>query len=73
MPTQDLKPETDTNTATLVWLVEALEHARSIGQTKAVWYLEEVADEVVFEAEMAARRTSGFGFGFDPFPRTVCL
>ena len=46
----------DTDTATLEWLVSALEHARSTGQTKAVGYLEEVADEVVFEVEAAARR-----------------
>jgi hypothetical protein len=48
--------ETDEETATLVWLVSALEHARSRGQTKVVGYLEEVADDVVFEVEAAARR-----------------
>jgi hypothetical protein len=48
----------DTATATLEWLVEALEHARARGQTKLVGYLEEVADDVVFEVEMSARRTS---------------
>ena len=47
--------------ATLAWLVSALEHARSRGQTKVVGYLEEVADEVVFEVEMAARRASLVG------------
>ena len=46
----------DTDTATLVWLVSALEQARSQGQAKAVAYLEAVADDVVFEMESAARR-----------------
>ena len=53
---QELKPEADTEQATLAWLVEALEHARSTGQTKVVGYLKEVADDVVFEVEAAARR-----------------
>ena len=61
MLTQGSKPEMDTNTATLDWLVEALEHARARGQTKLVGYLEEVADDVVFEVEMSARRTSLVG------------
>ena len=51
----------DTEAATLEWLVSALEHARSRGQTKVVGYLEEVADDVVFEVEMAARRASLVG------------
>jgi hypothetical protein len=46
----------DTNTATLEWLVSALEHARARGQTTLVGYLEEVADDVVFEVEAAAHR-----------------
>ncbi len=46
----------DTDTATLAWLVSALEHARQRGQTKVEEYLEEVADDVVFEVEAAARR-----------------
>jgi len=58
MLTQDLAPEADENTATLAWLVSALEHTRSRGQTKVVGYLEEVADDVVFEVEMAARAAS---------------
>jgi hypothetical protein len=37
----------DTDTATLEWLVSALDHACFRGQTKLVGYLEEVADEVV--------------------------
>lgn len=61
MLTQGSKPEMDTNTATLARLVEALEHARSTGQTKVVGYLEEVADAVVFEVEMSARRASLVG------------
>jgi hypothetical protein len=39
--------------ATLEWLVTALEYARTRAQTKVVGYLEEVADEVVFEVEAA--------------------
>ena len=53
---EDLRPDVDSETATLAWLVEALEHARPMGQTKVVGYLEEVADDVVFEVEAAARR-----------------
>jgi hypothetical protein len=60
---EDLTPEVDSETATLTWLVGALEYARSRGQTKVVGYLEEVAEDVVFEAEMAARRTSLVGWG----------
>jgi hypothetical protein len=44
--------------ATLAWLVSALEQARRGGQSKAVKYLEDVADDMVFEAESAARRRS---------------
>jgi hypothetical protein len=58
MPTQDLKPGANTDKATLAWLVEALEHARARGQSKLVGYLQEVADEVVFETEWIARRAS---------------
>ena len=58
---EDSTPEADSEIATLAWLVEALEHARSRGQTKVVSYLEEVADDVVFEVEMAGRRTSFVG------------
>jgi hypothetical protein len=56
--TEGLTPEAYTETATLEWLVTALQYTRSRGQTKVVGYLEEVADEVVFEVEMVARRTS---------------
>ena len=58
---EDLTPEVDNETSTLAWLVEALEYTRSKGQTKVVGYLEEVADDVVLEVEMAARRTSLVG------------
>jgi hypothetical protein len=37
-------------------LVSSLERARTQGQFRAVGYLEAVADDVVFEMEMAARR-----------------
>lgn len=46
-----------TGTATLFWLVSALEQARTLGQSKTVGYLEAVADDVVFEMESSARRT----------------
>ena len=46
----------DTDTATLAWLVEALEYARTQGQTKVLGYLEAVLDDAVFEMEMAARQ-----------------
>lgn len=52
----DVPTEVDTETATLGWLVGALERARSQGQSKAVEYLEAVAEDVVFEMEMLARR-----------------
>jgi hypothetical protein len=58
---EDLTPEADSATATLAWLVDALDYARSNGQTKVVGYLEEVADDVVFDVEMVARRTSLVG------------
>ncbi len=61
MPTQDLKPGADTEKATLAWLVGALDQARARGETKLVGYLEELADEVVFETEWRGRRTSLVG------------
>ena len=48
--------DADTEAANLAWLVTALDYARARGQTKIVCYLEEVADDVVFETEIAARR-----------------
>jgi hypothetical protein len=48
----------DDKTAALAWLVSALEQARRQGQTTLIDYLESIADDVVFEMEMAARRAS---------------
>jgi hypothetical protein len=45
-------------TAALAWLGSALEQARRQGQTKLVDCLESLADDVVFEMEMSARRAS---------------
>jgi hypothetical protein len=45
----------DAETATLVWLMGALEWAREGGHERLAGYLEAVADDVVFEAEAAAR------------------
>ena len=42
----------------LSWLVSALDYARVRGQSQIVVYLEAIADDVAFETEMAARRTS---------------
>ncbi len=47
---------TDAETATLVWLMGALERARGGCRERLVGYLEAVADDAVFEAEAAARR-----------------
>jgi hypothetical protein len=52
----ELKGGVDNETAALAWLVSALELARRQGQTRVVEYLEAIADDVVFEMEMAARR-----------------
>ena len=54
--TLDLVLGGDTETATLAWLVSALEHSRTRGHTKLVNYLEAVVEDVVFEVEAAARR-----------------
>ena len=50
---------TDAETATLVWLMAALERAREEGQERLVGYLKAVAGDAVFEAEAAARRAGG--------------
>jgi hypothetical protein len=52
----DVRTEADTETATLGWLVEALEYTRANGQTRVTDCLEAVLDDVVFEVESAARR-----------------
>ena len=54
----ELKANMDNDTATLEWLVEALEQARSQGQTEIVDHLETIAADILFEMEMAARRAS---------------
>jgi hypothetical protein len=54
---QDSMKGVKTETATLEWLVNALQYTRSRGQTKVVGYLEDVADDVVFELEAAAHRS----------------
>ena len=54
----DLKANMDNDTATLGWLVEALEHSRSQGHTEIVEHLETIAADMVFEMEIAARRAS---------------
>jgi len=48
----------DNEAAAMAWLVSALEQARTRGQVKLVDYLEIIADDVVFDMEMAARRVS---------------
>ena len=52
----------ETEKAAVKWLVEALEQTSSKGQTKLVGYLEEVADEVVFEVEAARGRGDMYGY-----------
>ncbi len=52
----ELAQGVDADTATLAWLMSALEHARTRNQTKLVGYLEAILDDVVFEMESAARR-----------------
>jgi hypothetical protein len=52
----ELATSTHDGTAALTWLIEALEYARSNGQTRVVDYLEAVLDDVVFEMESVARR-----------------
>jgi hypothetical protein len=54
----ETQTDLDDDTATLAWLVGALEQARSQGQTRIVDHLETIADDVVFEMEMIARRAS---------------
>jgi hypothetical protein len=51
----DVRTGADTEPATLGWLVEALEYARSNGQTKVVGYLEAVLDDAVFEEKITVR------------------
>jgi hypothetical protein len=53
-----LEEITETSGLDLAWLVGTLEQAHSQEQTRVVDYLEAIADDVVFEMEMAARRAS---------------
>ncbi len=46
----------NTETVTLAWLISALEHARTQGQTRLLTCLEAVLDDLLFEMESAARR-----------------
>jgi hypothetical protein len=55
----DVPTAADTQTATLVWLLGALARAREEGQDRLVGYLEAVADDAVFEAEVAAQAAGG--------------
>jgi hypothetical protein len=54
----EAKADVEGGTVALVWLVGALEYARAQGQSRIVDYLETIADDVVFETEMVARRAS---------------
>ena len=51
----DLIVSADYGTASLAWLVGALEYARKRGQEKLVGYLEAILEDVVFEMESAIR------------------
>jgi hypothetical protein len=54
----ELKSGVDDDTAALAWLVSALAQAGTQGQLKLVDYFETIADDAVFEMEVAARRSS---------------
>ena len=43
------------NEVCLAWLAEALQRLRLEGQEKAVGYLQEVSEEVLFETKVAPR------------------
>ena len=55
----DVTTGADAQTATLSWLMDALARAREGGHERLVGHLEAVADDVVFEAEAAARGAGG--------------
>lgn len=46
------------DTSTLLWLMNALGHARSQDQTRLVDYLEAILDDLVFEMEATSRAGS---------------
>ena len=50
------KASVENDVVALAWLVSALGYARARGQSKIVDHLETIADDMVFEAEMATRR-----------------
>lgn len=54
----EAKASVEGDAVALAWLVSALDYTRSRGQSKMVDYLETIADDVVFETEMATRRAS---------------
>lgn len=54
----ETKARVEGDAVDLVWLVGALVYARARGQSKVVDYLQTIADDMVFEAEVAARRSS---------------
>lgn len=51
----ELKTDVDDGTATLAWLMGALEYARRQEQLKLENYLKIIADDVVFEMESTRR------------------
>ncbi len=52
---RDVPAGTDDETATLLWLMGALERAREGGHERLAGHLEAVVDDAVFEAEATAR------------------
>ncbi len=52
------KSGVDHDTASLVWVMSAMEQAYAQGQIKLVDYLEPIGNDAVFEIEMVARRAS---------------
>ena len=55
----DVPAGTDAETATLMWLMSALEWAREGGHERLASHLEAVADDAVFEAEAPAQGAGG--------------
>ena len=54
------------NEVCLAWLAEALQRLHQEGQEKAVGYLQEVLEEVLFETKMPPR-PSGLSFSTEGF------
>jgi hypothetical protein len=57
----NLEASVGNESVSLAWLEDALEHAYAHGQMKALAYLEALMEDVVFEMEMAARKTFAVG------------